>query len=280
MSDMPSVVIFAPHPDDETLSMGYAMVWYLAAGYSVHLVSMNRGGNGGPLDQINGTAPCVMHGYTHNPAQEGYAPLTPEAIGAARLLEARAALGAMATVTPYGTVPATGKVFHHEGGLPDGFGGTYGQPPTQAGIDAAQEVIAKFVAEVPGAFYHTMSPTDAHPDHAACGKALRNLKNQAGSGVGAGSRFFVSRLYWGPTEQQPNNPPRTPELVAEGPEWFTAVPSTKRDEVVSVLKNRVAPVFKAWNPSAGSYGFGQHEVLNQFINNFGPNASVANLWHD
>lgn len=269
---MPSVVAYSPHPDDETLSMGYALVWYLACGYDVHLVSMNRGGNGGPLDQINGTAKCVLHGYTHNPAQEGYAPLTPETIGAARLLEARAALGAMTTVTPNANVPAVGKVYHHDANLPDGFGGTYGSPPTADGIAAAQAVIAQYVADYPSAFHHTMSPTDAHPDHAACGQALRNLKTANPTQLG-GSRFFVSRLYWGPT------PPRTAALVAEGPTWFD-VPDTKRDEIVSVLKNRVAPVFKAWNASAGAYGFGQHEVLNQFITNFGPDASVANLWHD
>src|SRR5690242_12985959 len=139
---MGTVVIFSPHPDDETLSMGLAMVHYLAAGWDVHLVSMTRGEAGGPIGSFNGNNACnwVNHPWTHNPAQEGYAPITPTTLGAARLLEARSALGAAATVTPNSGVAATGTVYHHEGNLPDGFGTT---SPT-AVVDA-QAIIHQMV---------------------------------------------------------------------------------------------------------------------------------------
>lgn len=259
------VVFYSPHPDDETLSMGLAMVHYLAAGFDVHLVSMNRGGNGGPLGSFNGGNVCNWgeHAYLHDPLREGYPVLTATALGEARLKEARSALGAMSTITPNPGV-AKGQVFHHEGGLPDAFGST----PTA--VADAQAVIAGYVAAYPAAFHHTMSPTDDHPDHAACGQALRNLKNSNPNLSGA--RFFISRLYWGPT------PPRPADVQAENPSWFPT--TSRKDEFYAVLRNRVAPMFAAWNPAAGSYAIGYHQVVNQFLNNFGPSATIACLWHD
>lgn len=265
---MTAVVLYAPHPDDETLSMGLAMVHYLAAGWDVHLVSMTRGEAGGPIGSFNGNNACNWsnHPWTHNPSQEGYAPITSDSLGAARLLEARSALGAAATVTPNSGVTATGTVYHHEGGLPDGFGTT---SPTA--VADAQAVIHNFVAQFPGAHHRTMSPTDDHPDHAACGQALRN-EQAVNSNVGD-AMFFVSRLYWGnPIGNYPA------DVAAENPGWF---PTTSRySEFCAILRNRVAPVFSQWNPAGGSFAIGYHQVAQQFLNNFGPNASIANLWHD
>ena len=39
------------------------------------------------------------------------------------------------------------------------------------------------------------------------------------------------------------------------------------------------PVYRAWNTAAGAYGVGYHQVSSQFNNNFGPSATIANLWH-
>lgn len=262
---MGTVFLYVPHPDDETLSMGLAMVHYLAAGWDVHLVSMTRGEAGGPLGSFNGNNRCNWsnHPWKHDPAQEGYEPLTPATLGEARLLEARSALGAAGTVTPNTGVAATGRVYHHEGGLPDGFGST---SPTA--VADAQAVISGFADQFPGAHHRTMSPTDNHPDHAACGQALRNLKNA--NPVLSGAMFFVSRLYWDYS--------KNPDVLAQpGLDWF---PTTARySEFCTVLRNRAVPCFSAWSPAAGSYAIGYHQVANQFAANFGPTASIANLWH-
>lgn len=274
---MGTVFLYVPHPDDETLSMGLAIVHYLAAGYDVHLVSMTRGEAGGPMGSFNGNNHCnwANHPWTHDPANEGYEPLTPETLGEARLLETRSALGAMATVAPNPGVAATGNVFHHEGGLPDGFGTTSSTP-----VADAQAVIQSYTDVYPGAFHRTMSPADHHPDHAACGQALRNLE-QANPMLG-GAMFFISRLYWtvtdglyaadlraaaGGSTNKPNG----------SIQWF---PTTARKaEFDAVLRDRVVPVFAAWSPAAGSYAIGYHQVAQQFLNNFGPTVSIGNLWH-
>ena len=269
MTDVSRAVFYAPHPDDETLSMGLAMITFIAVGYDVHLVSMNKGGNGGPLGSFNGDNACNWsgeHPYTHNPSREGYTAHTATSLATARFLEARAALGAMATVTPSPGI-TLGNIYHHDGGLPDAFGNT----PTA--VADAQAVIASYVQDLPNSFHYTMSPTDDHPDHAACGQALRNLKTVDPSLANA--RFFVSRLYW--ATSQPNG--QYPADVAAQPDlaWFNA--GTRKAEFDAILRGRVVKAFNSWNPACGSYAIGYHQVVNQFLNNFGATVSIGNLWH-
>jgi LmbE family N-acetylglucosaminyl deacetylase len=100
---MARVFFYSPHPDDETLSMGLAMIYYIAAGSDVHLVSMNNGGALGAANTLNGVTACSIpadHPYTHSPAREGFAPLAVPDVAAARIKEARGALGAMAMIAP------------------------------------------------------------------------------------------------------------------------------------------------------------------------------------
>lgn len=275
-------VFYEPHCDDGILSMGLAMAYYLAAGVNVHLVSMTRGGNGGPFGHFNGTQPCGWHsGVTHHPDREGYTvpPTTADAeawLGDLRVAESGACLRALSTITPNPGVAAAGQVFHHLGVLPDGFAGT-GPTPTAAGIAAAQDVIASYVNganAITNAFHFTMSPTDAHQDHAACGQALRNVKAANPTALGA-PRFFVSRKYWGPT------PPRPQAVQDEGPEWFGTTITDfgalkpKLDAVVRMA----ASCFGAWHPPK-AMGVGYHQVVGQFNTCFGPGQSIGNLWHD
>lgn len=302
---MPRVFFYSPHPDDETLSMGLAILYYLCSGYEVHLVSMTNGEAIGVCNTLNGEAdgvpvPCNIsgdHPYTHSPAREGYEPLTVQGVGDARILEARSALGMMAMIPG-----ATGTVVHHVAGLPAEFGhpgaGSSTAPVTPEGIAAAKTVIKQYVDEYPNSFHHTMSESDDHHDHAACGYALRELKNDAVNKVPwadrtyrdalAGSRFFVSRLYWATTPPQTGEYP--PDLVAAAaieavpPKtttlgWFPYGPRYADfcDWMLKVIK-----VYRAWNPAAGTYGIGFHQVAAQFLRCFPPATSTdkqGNLWH-
>jgi len=295
---MSRVIFYSPHPDDETLSMGLAMVYYIAAGFDVHLVSMSNGEAAGVANTLNGSAngtPVVCstpadHPYIHSPAREGYAPLTAADIGDARIAEARSTLGAMAMVPP--TTPGvTGTVTHHIAGLPAEFGDpgstSSTSPPTAAGIAAAKAVIKQYVDDYPNSFHYTMSPADHHHDHAACGLALRELKNDTVNIVPGGTntyhdalvnaRFFVSRLYW--AISQPDGQYQQDLLTAANGTlaWFNA--GARYTIYRDWLRNQVVKPYRAWNPAAGAYGVGYHQVVSQFTNNFGPSASIANLWH-
>lgn len=275
--------------------MGLAMLYYIALGHSVHLVSMNSGGALGVAYTLNGvnsaTGVAVAcstpgdHPYIHSPEREGYEPHTAESIGAARILEARTALGMMAMVPPV-TPGAGGTVTHHIGGLPDFYGNpgstSSTAPVTPEGIASAKAVILPFVQDNPNSFHYTMSPADHHPDHAACGLALREIKTENPTLLGT-PRFFISRLYWTITNGLYAADLRaaaggTPADPNGSIDWFDYAGS-HYTTYANWLKNQVQDVYRAWNPAGGSFGIGYHQVSSQFNNNFGPTASVANLWH-
>jgi len=284
----PCIVVIEPHPDDWMLSICLPVVDSLAKGLDVHLVSMTRGEAGGPLGQFNGEQMCTWHGIRHNPEREGYAPLTATDIAELRIAESRAALGAVGAITPNPGVAATGRVFHHVAGLPDGFGGQAGAAPLRAGIDAAKAKIVELIEQFPNAFYYTMSPTEAiggHPDHAACGIALRELQASAQYGpLLRNAKFFVSKRYWGP--------PRPAHIEAEVPQWFVAgriykdgkLILDRKPEFDALLRKMAAPCYGAWNPvglpAKGAAGVGYHQVKRQFDSCFAPTVAIGNLWHD
>lgn len=280
---MTSVYLYIPHPDDETLSMGLAATFYLNLGWDVHFVFMSAGGNTGARNTIMDGHDCPTHGYTHHPVQEGYSPnLTMDDIGVIRLNEGRSAAGAMGTVSNAGTV-----YVHQENGLPytadTGYGGTDWQNPTN--VDVAQAIIKGYVdANDSSTWHHTMSDLDRHPDHACIGRALRNLKNDpAYSTKLSGAHFFISRLYWSPTDY--------PDIAAKsGYAWFSsliksnnlALYSARMAEYSSVLRNRVGPMYYAWNPAAWSLAIGAHSVSGQFVSNGlvpGSTVAIDNKWH-
>ena len=290
---MPRVFFLEPHPDDFLLSMGLAGLHYIGNNFDTHVVSMTSGDAVGSAYFLNGQkpdgtpVPCPTpadHPWTHSPVREGYPEITTEMVGAARLLETRSALGTMAMMPPIddsnGNPITPGPVFHHVGGLHDGFGapgeGSSTAPVTREGIDAAKAVILPLIQAYPNSFWYTMSPADHHHDHAACGIALREIKAEYPTLLGQ-PRFFVSRLYWG-----------TPignwgqDLIAASNgtlSWFTAYGSNYT-AYVNHLRNKVAGRYRAWNPAAGAYGIGYHQVRSQFEANFGVNVTnVANLWH-
>ena len=53
----------------------------------------------------------------------------------------------------------------------------------------------------------------------------------------------------------------------------------QHNELCGILRNRVIGAYNAWNPAEGSYAVGYHSVYGQFNSNFGPNVTIADLWH-
>lgn len=283
---MTHVFFYAPHPDDETLSMSLAIMQFLASGgYTVHVVSMNRGGvTPASLRLGAGGSACGFHGYVHNPAVEGFTTLVTNAdVGAARITESRTAIGAMAmfpSLNP--TNPSV--LVHHDINLPDAYGGSDYANPAPTGIALCADVIADMATTYPGSLHYAMSPGDHHPDHAALGQALRDAKT-AGV-VNGNARFFVSRLYW--ASYPGNNGAYTPSVVAAAGgtsnlQWYGSGSTTYADNKAAYdawIRGKVVPAFKAWNPAAGAFGIGGlHSTPGQFASNFDPGVSMANLWH-
>jgi hypothetical protein len=134
-----------------------------------------------------------------------------------------------------------------------------------------------FVQDYPNSFHYTMSPADHHKDHAACGHALREIKADNPTLLGA-PRFFVSRLYWASSQPDGQYQQDLLDEAAGTLAWFTAYGSNYT-RYVAWLRTQVIKTYRAWNPAGGSFGMGYHSVPSQFESNFASGVSVANLWH-
>ncbi|SHE66526.1 GlcNAc-PI de-N-acetylase [Seinonella peptonophila] len=170
-------VFFSPHQDDETLSMSVDILRHIAAGRDTHVVLLTDGGNTSARWAINGynsdTNTPVTSGYwgsRHDPAVEGYSPLTWNDIYDARDKEFRSALGQL------GVPPSNIHLMRTTNRTVAGF------------KTAMQSIISQFPANTS---YKTMSPIDTHDEHRVVAQALWELWN---SGVVSDVRFWLSRL--------------------------------------------------------------------------------------
>lgn len=269
--------------------MGFHMADMRKRSENILVVFMNLSGNTGARAKLNGVnatpawTGCPVHGYTHDPDLEFYsgAPvLELDEIRDSRLKESVSALGAIATIPAVGT---PGEVRYETAGLPDSFGS---MPDA---VDQAEAIMRDVCARYPNSFLYTMSESDAHPDHAACGKALKRMRASADLGPAlVNSRYFVSKLYW----KENNNgvyPPAVLAAAANGPgtppastlAWYNSAQCLAGTyaELCGHMRNRVIKPFGAWSPADGVYGVGRHSVNDQFEDCFGVNEAIQCLMH-
>ncbi len=283
------LMVAVAHPDDELLTF-WPYIHYLACGYDVHIIWMTRGEVTPASLRLDGALTCLGHGYKHNPAQEQYVLPTVEEIGLARLHEGYSSAGAMGMISPVDGF-TTGPVYVHDenSGSAYGCGGCASStaPTTPEGVAVADAMFRRYIELYPGSLWWTHTPTDAHPDHAALGKAFRALKLDPVYGPALiNSKFFVSRLWWSTPAGQlgsrmgeqcawyPNNYPNN--LSDEDNHFY------RRAEYTNWIKTyAVKPYTEGWDPAHGAFAIGgKHSTPSQFNNNFGPAVtSVAALWH-
>jgi LmbE family N-acetylglucosaminyl deacetylase len=310
---MTRAVFFVPHPDDDLYSMWPAL-HLLASGYEVHFVYLTRGEVTPASLKLDpdpshytpaGQPTCNWgdHAYRHSPDLEQFTLPTSEELGLSRLNEGKSCIGAMATIPPT-VAGAPGHAFWHDENLGTAYGcdgcGSSTAPPTEGGIAKADAVIRKYVDLYPNSFFYSMSPTDDHPDHAACGIALRRLKGNpvyhsdtktftytGGDPVLgpllANAMFFVSKLYWGGPG---GTPPRPADVLAEKCAWYpNEYPDNSKalpriDEYTAHLKTKVAKAYTSWNPAQGSFAIGGgHSTPSQMANCILSPSVVSALWH-
>lgn len=226
-----AVYFFTPHQDDEVLFMGWAIAHHVLAGRKVHIVLMSNGSTSNVRAELNGEVPDpTWWGGPHDPAHEGYAPLTQVQFGLARTLEllnAAAQLG-----VPEGRVHF-GMDLPTSADLPDSVSESYaGDVFTYWAEKERDEGRA-----APGLY--TMHWDDPHPDHAHCGKMLRNLR--LGSDLFADSRWMTK-----------------PEEAADADADEYVVPLSMRTEAGWMVK-RAAWAYGAWAPPV-SFAIGMHSV--------------------
>lgn len=140
------VLVFAPHPDDETLGCGAALAGAVAAGHAVRVVAATDGG-GSHLGSIR---------------------WSPERTGAHRARELAAALDVL----------GSGRIRHERLGCRD-----RGVPCTDAsaGRCVIERLVARVLEERP-AYLWTTWEGDPHVDHRRCAALARAVVREAGEG--------------------------------------------------------------------------------------------------
>jgi LmbE family N-acetylglucosaminyl deacetylase len=231
------VVFYSPHPDDELLSFGVIASEYVALGFEVIFVLLTSGSTSVAIKLINGELASPGNGTrfvykgTHNPSISGYAPLSIDDIGRARVIEFKSAAGEMA-VTP--------NHIHTFDLLKDN------QLSPEDVVGAMMQIVSLY----PQAIHWTMSTIDIHPHHRAAGEALRLIAK----GTDLLTGFTISRTTWDAlsvARAQPNN---------TLPAAYQFKPTVDRMQRV---RNAALP-YNAWNPQAGSYSVGYSSVPKQF----------------
>lgn len=238
---MAKVGFFASHQDDETLTMGAAIVNHLEAGHDVHVFVATDGKASNARKVINGEFHCYYHNSTHDPVAENYADgsLSAEEFGYARdyeFLRACEALG-----VPTANIHFNDVTRYADGGLT---------------VAKAETFIETNVNNFGIELVKSHSEYDTHTDHASLGQALRNLKN---SGKIKDARFYAKRENWDTTpvslgDEIPNNT----EYVKSAAEQYDL-----------------------WNPTGGTtgiatYAIGEHSVPTSFD---ALKADIRSKWH-
>ncbi len=223
-------VFYVPHADDETLTMGVAILQCLARGEEVHLVLMTDGSACGSVHFLNGTAKCPVHEKYHNPLEERYLDgmLDTQDHVAARRKEFLAAAERL--------------------GVPSSNCRVYGYKDGKLTEEQARQVALRVEndEDVPGPKTHhtTTSKYDDHNDHVACGNALAALHEE---GTIPEPVYYIKRSKW---KGLPSGR-GIEDLVAD---------EKQKETIQRVCKE----VYMNWDPEKGHYAVGYHSVPESF----------------
>lgn len=235
---MATVLFVGAHPDDETLAFGVAIIEHVIAGHDVHVLVMSRSPGSVVRDQLNGVSgPSAYWGVMHNPAAEGYEPLSEAAFGQARINETTAALHAMSS--------GLGTITLHEAGLAGGWSAN----DAQAAILATANAITSGPVSLKTHTYCVTTPSvEDHPEHIATGLGARQLATADPARFG-GPRHYILPRYWGSAGLS------DPRIVEH---W-----DTPNSADVSFRAINAARCYDAWAPPH-SFAIGYQSVPDMF----------------
>ena len=218
------VIVFAPHQDDEVLSMGAFIRQSVDNGCRVHVVLCTDGSRSWVRTELADGLTCSFHEGSH-----AYS-LSEEEFVSSRddeFFESCQALG----VSPLDVCIDGGR-------SRDG----------QLDVDAAKAIISKYLAQYPNAVVCTMSPMvglSQHSDHRALGNAALELYRE---GSIADLRLFVEPYNVG--DFQRCNP-------------GLGLGETASSGDASALL-AACDAYSMWNPPANRYAIGYHSVGGDF----------------
>ena len=223
-----TILYFAPHQDDELLTMGLDICDSVAAGHEVHVVLCSDGSASGVRKRLNNGKKCGLHEEKHT------FDVSVEDFVAARdreFTESCLALG-----VPKGNIHIAAKR------------GKDGALTVKLVESIMKEYLQKYGEN---ALVGTISPKNGdaqHKDHKTVGRAAEGLFKK---GQIRQLRLFVEPYHYAD--------------IAEHPRAIPVVPSGTR--VTDRLWNRMEQAIAAyslWNPDDGRYAVGAHSVKREF----------------
>jgi LmbE family N-acetylglucosaminyl deacetylase len=230
------IYFLEPHQDDAALFMAKVIAHCVLAGREVHGVLMSNGEPSNVLGELNGAVDNTWWKDTHDPAHEGYAPLSATEFGLARTREWRASwhqLGVPDERLHYGMDLASSDL------LPDAITVAYAKTVMQYYVNSDLE------ADRPVGGLYAMHWADAHVDHAACGQALHALK--VADPLYADARWMTK-----------------PEEAAAAGAVVYGVPDNLLAQVTH-MQWKAAQCYGAWAPESGSFAIGWHSVYTPYF---------------
>ena len=219
------VLFVAAHPDDETLAMSVPIAEHTG---DVHVLILTAGTASNAINMINGTVVSSWWGSMHNPAAEGYSPLTVAEFGQARQAEA---VNAVAALNPSATI--------HLGNLTDG---AVTITDARNAILAVANSITTGPVRLKGHTY--LTSVENHPDHLAVGNAIALLGAQFSRFNDR--RYYILPAYW---DSVPAITGKTWDYPTDAYVWNRA------EDAISA--------YSYWNPP-NSYAIGAHSVPAMF----------------
>lgn len=233
------VIYLVPHADDEVLTFGVPIRNDLQQKKEVYVLLLSKGELSQARDVVNGYYDhesnhpymagkvqwCKLHQRLHIPSAEGYAPLSVEAFGQARVKEfirATADLG----------VPKQ-NTFVYE--LQHGH---FGNTPLIF-------IIKDWLKLFPNATFVSMSEIDVQRDHAQVGKVLNRLHQQNIVKFKRNYASVATRMKFHYLKSK-----------------YPSFPLISKKDHAHIIK--AIDVYRIWEPHKGHFALGYHSVETQF----------------
>ena len=214
-----TVIFYSPHADDEVLSMGASIMQAKKANKEVIVVLLSKGLASSAFPFVN-----------EKLAKYNLPPITLEEFGNARSAEFKK------------SVKQLGADHYYIYNLPDG----------NFLVEDTKKIINEFAEKYPKAQHHAMTYHDPHNDHAATGKALKELIDE---------RKISNGIYHLPIQEFNN-------LEFDETD---KVPFFERDQYKRALDS-----YGLWSPHEGYYSIGQSSVTSYFTM---AEKELSSHWH-
>lgn len=229
---MATHVFYAPHADDETLSMSAAILEKKREGATVCVVLLTDGASDETIYYLNGAYKCPIHDRYHNPHDEAYhdGVLSIRAFIDARIREFRTAVMSL--------------------GIPDEDISIYSYPDQYLPAEDMRKIVLgnehnESLSQP--VYHHTLSyKVDDHHDHLVAGSILLELYNQ--HQISTLPTWYIKRSMWNRVS----------------PDMQIRDHTVDNDRERHIITKTCNSAYKRFKPDAGYYAIGYHSVHRSF----------------